>query len=745
MTGNKVKTMVMRQTKSLIGAALIALLAACGGGGGGDRAAGVAAGPPNPGGPVTPPDPVLPGPVGYADAEEIFAFITAADIPADGRAVVDFQVTDGNNTAIIDLEPDNVRFILVKLRASPLGNLTGDWQSYVNRIRSGDAGTFLQATTEDDGELTNNGDGTYRYRFVTDVTDLPGDILDQAASEGINLDYEPSRTHRIAMQFDDAPHPLNPIFDWVPETGQTEGVFNLDISATENCNLCHDPMDRHGGRRVEVEYCVTCHNPGTTARDEGYTMAMKDMVHRIHMGADLPSVQAGSDYRFGNVIFPQDIRNCQNCHVGTGTTSDFYSRATLTAQGDNWNEYSTRESCGSCHDDVVWEEHKGGQPDDSRCASCHSLDGEAGSVQDSHRILNQEARQDYKAELLSVSNTGPGDIPEATFSITNPQTGESYDILNDPVWTDGRSRLRVRFSWSTSDFTNTGNGEEDANSVAANALTDATNNGDGTYHIVSPLAIPDGSEAPNIPATGSGMAVIEGRAREPLGDDGALESVGLTNVHDFYSIDESSGQATPRRAIAEIESCQNCHVSVSFHGGSRNDNLNSCASCHNPRNTDREDRLDLEEPPIDGKPEETVDFKYMVHGIHASGYRETPLQVGSRIYDEDRVQYPGDLANCVTCHGDSGFELPLADGVLGSTILSGEDLMDPTDDTVISPATSVCSSCHDSAVARAHMEQNGGSFATTQQAIDDGTVIEQCELCHAPGRSADVADVHGLD
>ncbi len=107
-------------------------------------------------------------------------------------------------------------------------------------------------------------------------------------------------------------------------------------------------------------------------------------------------------------------------------------------------------------------------------------------------------------------------------------------------------------------------------------------------------------------------------------------------------------------------------------------------------------------PPTDGKQEESIDFKRMIHGIHAAGIRENPLQIvgfgglTTYIFDEEEVQYPGNLANCVACHTESGSTLPLPSGVLGTTIDTGIDLQSPIDDTVISPTTAVCSSCHDS-------------------------------------------------
>jgi OmcA/MtrC family decaheme c-type cytochrome len=114
------------------------------------------------------------------------------------------------------------------------------------------------------------------------------------------------------------------------------------------------------------------------------------------------------------------------------------------------------------------------------------------------------------------------------------------------------------------------------------------------------------------------------------------------------------------------------------------------------------------------------------------------------VFDEKSVQYPGNLANCESCHTDTGYTLPLADGVLATTVDTGTDLQSPVDDTVVTPITSACSSCHDGAQSASHMMLQGGSFSTTQAAIDNGTVTETCNVCHAPGRISDVSVAHGL-
>jgi hypothetical protein len=59
------------------------------------------------------------------------------------------------------------------------------------------------------------------------------------------------------------------------------------------------------------------------------------------------------------------------------------------------------------------------------------------------------------------------------------QTDEDYDILTDPVFTG--ASVSVRNAWTTSDYTNTGNEEDNASSVSASALTGSIPNGDGNF------------------------------------------------------------------------------------------------------------------------------------------------------------------------------------------------------------------------------------------------------------------------
>ena len=108
------------------------------------------------------------------------------------------------------------------------------------------------------------------------------------------------------------------------------------------------------------------------------------MIHKIHMGSSLPSVEAGTPYQiigfnnsvndFSTVVFPQDIRNCTTCHAGP----------TPPTQSANWFAFPNRAACQSCHDDVNFAtgaNHPGGiQADDSLCSTCHIPAREASSM-----------------------------------------------------------------------------------------------------------------------------------------------------------------------------------------------------------------------------------------------------------------------------------------------------------------------------------------------------------------------------
>jgi len=782
--------------------AVMLALSGCGGGGGGDRADGVVEGPPPPN-TTPPPNPSVPSnSVSVDDIGEdtdVSAAVTGVTI-ASPPTVTFSLLVDGFRT-VSDLTTDDFRATFAALQpgTEPESLI---WQSYVVTSEdpvcrnqadiessSNACITFTaetdpdgvpdsalkvqdpvaigklelnQATYERSGTLDGNDDGTWSYTLNAD----PGDAA--------TLD----NLHRVCFQFDFDTFAGNPCVDFIPsevaasgdgETGTSLSPMFYDLNpsrevvTTDSCNSCHSDLAIHGGNRRDAQYCATCHNPDTTDANSTNSQDFPVLVHRIHYSASIPSVADGTPYKiwgfrngehdYSDVSYPQRAANCTRCHAGEEDVVAAAAkglpapRAEITPDGHNWSTKPSGPACASCH-----ENNGHVNALEGRCTECHSAGGSAGSVADSHRDLIREAGLGYRYDILSVSRTGPGERPVIDFQVVDPENADApYDILSDDpfIQPDGASRLAVTVSWSTTDYDNTGNAEEDASAVSIDALTEAENLGGNVFQVISPVAVPDGSLDPLVAAIGSGAITVEGHPAEEV--DETVERIPVTAPVSYFSIDEPDGLASPRRDVADFELCASCHEELALHGDNRKDNLQMCVTCHNPRNTDREVREVALDPPTDGKDEESLDFKTMVHGIHAPAIRENPLEiVGFRgfttyRYTEEAVQYPGRLADCTGCHADETYSLPLADGVLATTTDTGSDFEDPADDIVTSPETAACASCHDDSSAIAHMENNGGSFATSQAALDDGDVVEQCSVCHRAGAIADVAEVHGLE
>ncbi|HSO19247.1 MAG TPA: hypothetical protein VLT88_07315, partial [Desulfosarcina sp.] len=291
-----------------------------------------------------------------------------------------------------------------------------------------------------------------------------------------------------------------------------------------------------------------------------------------------------------------------------------------------------------------------------------------------------------------------------------------YDILTHPAFTagGGASRLAVLIGWETSDYTNTGSRSVPAQPVSINPLSEgvATDNGDGTFTVTSPVALPD-------TVVGSGVAAIEGHPAGDFDGDGIYtDRVPVTSVAQAFAVTDDA--PVSRREVVDINNCNQCHDVLSLHGNNRTDNPQVCVICHNADATD----IDVRPPAgvgVDGKVEEAIDFKYMIHAIHAGqsdlhGFRQQGIVVygfNSSIHDFSEVALPAgtdNLRNCLGCHIEGSIEVPLDENVLPTTILTGVNLSSPDDDTNVTPTASVCSSCHDSLASKTHMSQQGGSF-----------------------------------
>jgi len=726
------------------------ILAGCGGEGDSGSP-----GPVGPGGADGPTGPTGANDVPVTSAETITVHITDVAVSADGGApLVSFFLTNELDQGLVGLPAANIRFVIAQLTPGTSGG-SSEWQSYVTRDDGGVANAQADAETATSGTYVDNGDSTYTYTFANALTGYPAGPT-----------FDATRTHRVGIEIrtnsngfwpvnipaNNAPH------DFMPAGAAP--VFTRLIVDNDTCNACHDNLEAHGEARFDVEYCVQCHNPSSIDGNTGNSVDMKVLIHNIHSArSDYQIIGYGNrPHDWADVVFPQDIRNCQTCHDESDAN---------TPQASNWRLVPSRAACGTCHYDDGdamngqndYAIDAGIHPlemtftDDMQCVDCHGADATVLSSDDrlvqipvAHAIPEDIAAEAFQFNIIGVSGISQGGTPVVRFSVTDPTNGNaSYDIHTDPAFTEcatRTSRLAIGIAWDTDDYTNAGTGNAPAQPISMNPLTapgcggTSTDEGGGEFSVTSPTQVP-------MTQTGTAAVTIDGHPSVVI--DGTATSIAVTSPVFYAGITDLP--AVPRRNAVAIEKCDDCHNKLSMHGNNRTDNIEVCVTCHNPNATDT-NRRDVPCTDTLGPDDAPIDMKVMIHALHGYSKTEVPYEVcgyGNFPHTFD-FTYPGRLNNCEGCHNPGGYYPVEPGAILATTIDAGADATSPTDDTAVSPNAAVCSACHVSNDAMQHMIANGGDFAAGKAAdsslISSG--IESCVVCHGPGRALDVKEVHGV-
>jgi OmcA/MtrC family decaheme c-type cytochrome len=790
-----------------LGAALLcSLLAACSGTTG-------PAGPAGAAGATGSTGPSTTGPaLNVSTATAITGTITSVTI--NGPPVVKFQLQDENGAPLQGLPAADLGFAIAQLVPGQNG-MSSQWNSYIFSTvapAACPAGVPACATTPEpqasveaatSGAFVDNGDGTYQYTFKTDVTKIPTVV------------YNAGLTHRVGFEIRGLAQANNGAYTFQPSTGATTGIFSREIVETATCDNCHTSLTAHGGARVEVQYCVMCHNPGTVDPNSANTLDFKVMVHKIHTGNTLPSIQTlsgpnttptlGIGYwivgygdslsNFNTVLYPQDTRNCQTCHVQT---------IPAATQAINYAAVPTAEACGACHDNVNFATGKNHSAaslvaNDSQCTTCHgttsTIDNGQLQVIAAHTIPEVVEATKFLYLVNSVTfKIAAGSIyPVVNFSVVDPTNGNApYNILTasafagtdpgtgKPVCADDTARLAIDIAWETSDYTDWGSGATPSawgQPISLNPLAGCGTatpapglsgpDPAGAFTMISPTPLPN-APAANCPPEGGTAClpianigvVIEGHPGVVTTGPGAT-AIPVTSAVGYANIAGTAPVA--RRVVVAIAKCDVCHNLLAEHGTNRNNNAQVCVACHNPASTDVSERQTLTAtiPGIDGLWEQTIDFKHMIHAIHDGSVRGaagSPFVIygyGGSVSNFTDVVYPGQLNRCDACHVGTSY-YPVTDtAVQATTLFTGLSKQLPNPTSVGHPIAtsanmSVCSACHVDAVSLAHMQQNGGSTAVTKDA-EGRTIqsanpanVETCSACHGAGGVADVRVVHNI-
>ena len=648
------------------------------------------------------------GPATASGYRQLNVTLNSVDV-SGANIVIDFRVSDENDADVDNIFDSDGRFVLARLvdgvdpnDPDTFGNPT-DWDRLAQESFSSTRFEFL-------------GGGAYRYTTAFDPTSVP-----VMAGETLRGAVEISASDIPAGNgWCDFDANLSGPNDCVSPTTLTR-----DIVQTATCNDCHGAtsdthLEFHGnGGRTQVEYCVTCHNPGRNP-----DTSMTNMTHKIHFGSDLTQEWRGG--AFDHVTFTKDIDNCTNCHNGNGVDVD------------NWMTEPYRSSCGSCHDDVNFdtgEGHGSGgqQPTNRFCSNCHpptgELDGSQFPVATVHQGVARAAEADsYRGDgngfaIESLSYDRSQETLTVDFSVT--RNGQKMALQSDPRWTNG-GRLVLSVAWSTEEYTNEGSNTSPAPAqpIAFNALdigntvTDLQN---GSYRTVI-----------DISSFGFGNLTVgmDGHPSGQVLEGGPFVRIPVRSAFASVNVEKRQPLAL-RRDVIDIAKCNDCHdasgAGLAFHGDNRTDEMQVCVLCHNPDVTDIAQRPSDPAMTPDGKREEAVDIKRMIHQIHRGKDLVDGLVIygfGGRPHDYSHVGFTGNNRNCETCHIPGTYSTEAAWEALATTIDTGEEVTDPSDDLNISQTTSVCSSCHDTQRAKDHMVLNGGSFGALDSEIAIAAVPE---------------------
>jgi OmcA/MtrC family decaheme c-type cytochrome len=647
------------------------------------------------------------GPATASGYRRLDTTVTSVDVTGTST-IVEFSVVDETGADVANVFDSDGRLVIAKLvnprdvmNPDTLGD-PNEWQRLVDeRFTSGGLFEYL-------------GGGDYRFTTVFDPTSAP--IAD-------------GETIRLGIQISAGDIPAsNAVCDFDADLGATNDCvtgtsLTRDIIRTDTCNGCHGvtsdtKLSFHGGGRTDVEYCVTCHNP-----DRNSDTGMTTLIHKIHYGSQLTQPYRNDNYI--NVNFTRDIDNCTSCHEAG------------PVDADNWKTQPSMEACGSCHDDVNFltgaGHGSGGQQLNNRlCQNCHPPEGAFG-IQLPIATVHQGVPLEAEAALYR----GPGNgiaLEVVTFdrvaetltveySVT--RDGLKMNLASDPEWVNDGS-LNIDVAWSTEEYTNEGSGSDPAPAQPrtfsaldiGNTVTDL---GNGSYRTVI-----------DVSSFGFGTATvgIEGHPNADLIGTGVYSRVAVKSVFRHVSV-EPRAPTRARRQVIDITKCDSCHdeagAGLSFHGSNRTGEMQVCVLCHNSDATDIGRRPADPGSTPDGKREEAIDMKRMIHQIHMGGDLEEPVVVygfGGTVHDYAGVNFIGNNANCLTCHLPGTYSADDAWRTQPSTIDSGATATDSADDLNISPVTAVCSSCHDTEQSKTHMVAFGGTFGSFESEIATATVPE---------------------
>ena len=722
---------MMIKTKTATLALLIAssmMLSACGDGNDGKNG--------EDGVPGTPGNPGTPGTSGLNIdmASEAIANITQASF-SNGIISVDFELENKQGVGLFGLSGTNpfhdFRFSLAQLQTTEGSELT-QWMSLLNETTN-DAGTTFEQGFEQIKNcidcLVDHNNGTYTYTFKTDLT---------ASEDPAGVTFDPALTQRIAieMQFEyDSGKELaeNAHFDWIPATNASEGIETRDLVTLQTCYTCHQPdsLKAHGGRRLDMENCQSCHN-GIVTDPNAVSVELGHMVDAIDMGPNregkdeqgnivpMPYTIAGygGDHAFDYPAFPtKPFMDCATCHVEDDTLAD----------KDLWLANANANACAGCHTDSP-AQHKSDKNPQLTCTDCHSA-----AVHDNH-AKPYKAAKEYE---VSVSHIAISAANEISFDMKIlDDTG--ITVAQNEVYKKGYSKPYVVISWDVEkdypDFDQSPYSERRIDIKDANK---ATWNADNSVSVKVSMNFPADIASRSLEVLPVlKVCFIEGTSTRTRCDNTEAYPAYVQTPAYRTVLDDSEAVVTMRRAIVDDQTCHSCHSFEFYHDS----NGVNCIACHtNDKKLGAVE--DTSGDAVAWGEMKSTSFMYKAH--KAKGHDNGHGGSGTIL-----------KTDCMTCHAEVegwggkayGFELGRNVGQAHAvpSFIPGKQndpSVTPVETWYASSDAASCISCHQkylSDAAMAHMQNNGAYFGPDKQQAKSAK--EACATCHSPEK---IMEHHG--
>jgi OmcA/MtrC family decaheme c-type cytochrome len=658
--------------------------------------------------------------------------VISAGIDSNGVMTATVNIVDGQGIALDPTGTTTPGAVSVACTMAVIPKGTNDFVSYTpSPATSPTTGaSSTEVWFDETGTLTPATGGNYLYTFGV----KPPIGVDMTATHRVGCSAS-----RDLTNFGYKAYYASSTLDFIPAGGTPATIHQIVVTAA--CNSCHYNLNFHGGQNIGADLCVLCHTKAASDPTSGNSLFFPTMVHKIHMGENLPSVKAGGSYKFygyggavtdfSTVAFPSDNGRCETCHDPKygAQQATFY----LTQPG--------MASCGACHDDVNFStgvNHKGIiQTDDSNCATCHIAEGDLpfdASIKGAH--LNPAAL--IVDELywvpgmifgnLQVQNGAAGQAPTITFTMKD-KAGNAIALSE---LTKSPGRIAAILAGPTSDYgyTSFGSDQTTGGYISEDVTQGGSCDGSGNCTYAFKHAIPAN-------ATGTYSIGLEGRrALIILPGTVTQQSTeyGAHNLVANFSVDGSP--VTLRRQVVSLDKCNACHTDLSLHGANR-DRIEQCVLCHNPSETDAATRASAVNATDKATPPQSVDFGYMIHHIHGgadvkayTGASYIVVGYGGSHNDFSNVLYPvmnssgaaGNIGYCEMCHvNNSEQNLPV--GL--NAVKMPQSTINPMPRT-----TADCTACHATQAALSHAVGNTSRLG------------ESCKVCHGPTGDWAVSIVH---